>query len=84
MEELLGYLDSHQIPIKLPDPAPTNFMEGLFTLDSDKALYIQLATDGLGDFAGGYGVADGRSYPGLQPLRLGRRRRPNAIGRMER
>jgi len=54
VEELLGYLDSHQIPIKLPDPAPTNFMEGLFTLDSDKALYIQLATDGLGDFAGGY------------------------------
>jgi hypothetical protein len=54
VEELLGHLDSHQIPIKLPDPAPTNFMEGLFTLDSDKALYVQLATDGLSDFAGGY------------------------------
>ncbi len=54
VEELLGYLDSHQIPIKLLDPRPANFMEGLFTLDSDKALYVQLTTDGLGDFAGGY------------------------------
>lgn len=54
VEELLGYLDSHQIPIKLPAPRPDNFMEGLFILDSDKALYVQLATDGLGDFAGGY------------------------------
>jgi hypothetical protein len=54
VEELLGHLNSHQIPIKLPDPEPANFMEGLFTLDSDKALYVQLATDGLGDFTGDY------------------------------
>jgi len=54
VEELLGYLDSHQIPIALPDPRPASFMEGLFTLDSDKALYVQLATDGLSNFTGGY------------------------------
>jgi hypothetical protein len=54
VKELLGYLDSYQIPIKLPEPGPADFMEGLFTLDSDKALYVQLATDSLGDFAGGY------------------------------
>jgi hypothetical protein len=53
-KELLGYLDSHQIHLKLPEPGPADFMEGLFTLDSDKALYVQLATDNLGDFAGEY------------------------------
>jgi len=54
VEELLGYLDSRQIPIKLPGPEPANFIEGLFSLDSNKALYVQLATDGLGDFVGEY------------------------------
>lgn len=54
VKELLGYLDSNQIPIKLPEPQPTNFVEGVFTLDSDKALYVQLATDSLSDFTGEY------------------------------
>jgi hypothetical protein len=54
VKELLGYLDSNQIPIKLPEPQPTNFVEGVFTLDSDKALYVQLATDSLSDFIGEY------------------------------
>ena len=54
VEELLGYLDSRKIPIALPDPPPATFVEDLFSLDSDKALYVQLATDSLSDFAGGY------------------------------
>ena len=54
VEELLGYLHSLRIPIMLPDRTPVNIVEGLFTLDSDKALYVQLSTDSLNDFAGGY------------------------------
>ena len=54
VEELLGYLYSRRIPIALPRSTPTNFVEGLFSLDSDKALYVQLATDSLSNFAGGH------------------------------
>jgi len=52
VQELLGYLHSFRIPIELPEPRPADFVEGVFALDSDKALYVQLSTDSLNDFAG--------------------------------
>ena len=54
IEELLDYWESQPIPVDLPEPVPSAFTEGVLSLDSDKALYVQLATDDLNDFVGGY------------------------------
>lgn len=54
VKDLLAYRGSHQIDAALPNKIGSSFLEGLFSLDSDKAIYIQLATDDLGDFAGEY------------------------------
>ena len=45
LEVLLRMSGSAPAQDGLPNPCPTTFREGLFTLDSDKALYVQLATD---------------------------------------
>ncbi|MEX0761242.1 MAG: hypothetical protein WD333_02205 [Dehalococcoidia bacterium] len=47
---LLDRWGNRAIPLKLPDPSPTRFVEQICGLDSDKALYVQLATDDLVDF----------------------------------
>lgn len=54
VEELLDYWKSEPVPVALPEPVPSGFTEGVFSLDSDKALYVQLATDDLNGFVGGY------------------------------
>jgi hypothetical protein len=54
IKELLGYWESRQIPVEIPNPEPSTFVEGIFSLDSDKALYVQLGTDPLDDFTEGY------------------------------
>ena len=45
-------LDS--FPHELPSPSPTTFSERLFKLDTDKVLYVRLATDDRFDFDGEY------------------------------
>ena len=52
IKEVLGYSDSHPAPIELPSGCPREFIEGLFSLDSDKVIYVQLATDLWGNFTG--------------------------------
>ena len=54
VEGLLRLSSSFPSPLTLPDRKPTTFAEGLFTLDSDKMLYVQLATDDRIDFIGRY------------------------------
>ena len=50
IESLFRFSSSFPSSITLPHPKPTTFAEGLFTLDSDKMLYVQLATDDRSDF----------------------------------
>lgn len=52
--EWLGFFDAKPEPIDFPDPAPTTFSEGLFSLDSDKAMYVQFASDSLDDFVSAF------------------------------
>ena len=52
IKEVLGYSGSHPSPIELPSACPSEFIEGLFSLDSDKVIYVQLATDLWGNFTG--------------------------------
>ncbi len=54
IERLLRLSSNFPSPTTLPQPKPTTFSEGLFTLDSDKMLYVQLATDDRTDFIGRY------------------------------
>ena len=54
IEDLLRFSSSFPSAITLPYSKPTRFVEGLFNLDSDKMLYVQLATDDRTDFIGHY------------------------------
>ena len=54
IEDLLRFSSSFPSAITLPYSKPTRFVEGLFNLDSDKMLYVQLATDDRIDFIGHY------------------------------
>ena len=54
IEDLLRFSSNYHSLLTLPDPKPTAFTEGLFTLDSDKMLYVQLATDDRIDFIDRY------------------------------
>ena len=54
IEDLLRFSSNSHSLLTLPDPKPTAFTEGLFTLDSDKMLYVQLATDDRIDFIDRY------------------------------
>ena len=54
IEELLSFSGSHKSSTPLPYPEPTTFLEGLFALDADKVIYVQLATDDRADFVGQY------------------------------
>ena len=47
---LLEHWDANPIPVTLPDPGSIRFRESLRTLDSDKALYVQLVVDPLDGF----------------------------------
>ena len=52
IEELLRFSGSYKSSAPLPYPEPTTFLEGLFALDADKVIYVQLATDDRADFVG--------------------------------
>ena len=54
IKRLLGLWRTKNLRIRLPQPLPKDFFEGLYSIDSDKVLYVQLATDNLRDFAGHY------------------------------
>jgi len=81
VEEWLGYWDSHPIHTSLPDSEPSSFSEGLYSLDSDKALYVQLATDNLGDFAGGFEPSHWQTNDLVKDLE---QRATNVIGHLSR
>ena len=57
LEILLGMSRSAPLPRILPNPSPTTFLEGLFTLDSDKLVYVQLTTDDWNGSTGQIGPA---------------------------
>ena len=57
IKESLRYWQSHQLPISLPEPRPKNFSECVYSLDSDKAIYVQLATDDVTDLTHQYDPA---------------------------
>ncbi len=52
IKDSLGFLGSRSIAFPLPKPLPTHCQEGVFSLDTDKLLYVQLVTDDLHDFTG--------------------------------
>ena len=54
IESILRISSASTSSIALPHPKPKGFAEGLFTLDFDKLVYVQLATDDRMDFVGGY------------------------------
>ena len=54
IEELLRYWGSLRTPLQLPQPSPMNVTEAIFSLDSDKAMYVQLATDAVTDLIDRY------------------------------
>ena len=58
IEELLRFSNTYPSSLPLPHPKPATFAEGLFTLDSDKVIYLQLATDDRNDFIGSYEPAN--------------------------
>ena len=45
IKRLLGLWRTKNLRIRLPQPLPKDFFEGLYSIDSDKVLYVQLATD---------------------------------------
>lgn len=57
INELLRYWQADQLRIPLPQPHPMNFSEGVYSLDSDKAIYVQLATDDVTDLPHQYDPA---------------------------
>jgi len=58
IEGLLRFSNTYPSSLLLPHPKPATFAEGLFTLDSDKVIYVQLATDDRIDFIGSYEPAN--------------------------
>ena len=54
IEEQLRYSGSHPVSVPLPKPEPSAFAEGLFSLDTDKIIYVQVVTDDRIDFVGDY------------------------------
>ena len=54
IETTLRYQHMHHIPFALPYPSPTEFSEGIFSLDADKVVYLQLVVDRLDGFVGLY------------------------------
>ena len=69
IETTLRYQDMHRIPMALPDPTPTEFSEGIFSLDTDKVVYLQLVVDPLHGFVGLYEPATWDIAPIGQRLR---------------
>ena len=51
---LLRYWQSYPTNIPLPRPSQDRFSEAVFSLDSDKIVYVQLATDSVADLNGQY------------------------------
>ena len=54
IEHLMRFSSTYPSSLTLPHPKPTTFSEGLFAVDSDKFVYLQLATDDRMDFVGSY------------------------------
>ena len=54
IEESLGFQWSYPISLPLPASSPTGFKEGIFYLDIDKLMYVQLVSDNLQDFTGDF------------------------------
>ncbi len=49
--QCLNYMSLVPIALPLPEPPPNWLKEGIFSLDSDKLLYVQLVTDDLSNFS---------------------------------
>ena len=51
---LLGYWRSYPANLPLPQPSRDGYSEAVFSLDSDKIVYVQLVTDSVADLHGPY------------------------------
>ena len=54
VQGILENWNAHQIASPLPQTKRSRFREALFSLDTDKAIYLQVATQNLQEFSGQY------------------------------